>query len=72
MFRYRAKASCVAILTEWWTVTSDRPLTDEEVAVVLLDGAEELEVPAEVTVACVDEEADEETNRQVLSVTELT
>lgn len=66
LYRSRVKTVCTAYVGEDWTVTSNRPLTDEEAAGAVvgdLDADEE-----GITLACVEQEISDEHDRHVVSV----
>lgn len=62
--RYVVRAICTGTINERWMVTSERPLTREEVT----DAVEGGERPDGVTVDCTEEEVSEEENRQITDV----
>lgn len=66
MYRYRVIAECASVTTERWTVSSDRPLTQGELILALMD---EQEPPgAHIEVACADEDTSEKTVRRITDI----
>jgi len=65
-YRYRVRATCTAYVGETWTVTSPRPLTDDEVEAYLLYDEDPDE--AGVTLSCTDQDISDEHDRSVSEV----
>jgi hypothetical protein len=65
-FSYRVKTVCTATVAEEWTVTSDRPLSDDQLADIVVGGELDGEdVPAAIALNCVEEEVSNEHDRSV-------
>jgi hypothetical protein len=70
-FVYEVHTVCKATLHETWRVRSQRPLTHDELADVMLNGTEEGVTPERgglCEMECIHEKGDDEEDREIVSV----
>ena len=70
MHLYTVTTKCVATLTEEWTITSERPLSEDEIADLMGRDVTQGD-PAGIGIEFNEQEVDEERERSVQSVKEL-